>query len=168
MSLRRTALIVVLALAAGGVALRGDGQFSPRATRIGKQLICTCGCTQGALICTTLDCSVKLHMQAEIRQRALLPEADSLVLQSFVQEYGTEVLANPTHHGFSEAAWVIPWVILGIGLVLVLVFVRRFRGRELATSAAAPIPGPGSEAARIRAEVDAQLERDLAPPPPKT
>ncbi|MGH9414688.1 MAG: cytochrome c-type biogenesis protein CcmH [Terriglobales bacterium] len=160
----RASLIVVLVLLAGSVALRGDGTFSPRAERIGKQLICTCGCQQGALVCTTLNCSVKLQMQTEIRQRSLLPEADSLVLQSFVQEYGTVVLADPTHQGFNETAWVMPWIILAVGLCLVVYCIRRFRQQTAAAATAAAgaaPPAPDAEQARIRAEVAAAVERDL-------
>ncbi len=155
-------LFVVLFLFAGSVALRGDGTFSPRAERIGKQLICTCGCQQGALVCTTLNCTVKLQMQAEVRQRSLLPEADSLVLQSFVQEYGTEVLANPTHQGFNETAWVMPWIILAVGLVLVLFFINRFRVRQ--QTAPAPAEPPAPDTAGIRAQVAAELEREIGKP----
>lgn len=136
-----------------GVGLRGDGTFSPRAQRIGSQLICTCGCTQGALTCTTLNCTVKLKMQAEIRQRAESSDSDQLVLQSFVQEYGTEVLANPTTQGFNLIAWIMPWVVLGLGLVLVVYFVKRWR-RELA-------PDGGEAGAdldpKLRAEIAAEL-----------
>ncbi|MGH9418187.1 MAG: cytochrome c-type biogenesis protein CcmH [Terriglobales bacterium] len=149
-------LLVLAAITlAASAGLRGDGQFSPRAQRIGSQLICTCGCRQGALVCTTPQCSVKLQMQAEIRQRAQSTDSDSLVLQSFVQEYGSEVLANPTHQGFNETAWVVPWVALGVGLLLVLMFVRRFRRR--------PRPQPVSEPeleASVRAELAAELERE--------
>lgn len=155
-------LFVVLFLFAGSVALRGDGTFSPRAERIGKQLICTCSCQQGALVCTTLNCTVKLQMQAEVRQRSLLPEADSLVLQSFVQEYGTEVLANPTHQGFNETAWVMPWIILAVGLVLVLFFINRFRVRQ--QTAPAPAEPPAPDTAGIRAQVAAELEREIGKP----
>lgn len=145
-------LLAVLGMSAG---LRGDGTFSPRAQRIGNQLICTCGCTQGALTCTTLNCSVKLQMQAEIRQRAQSPEPDSLILQSFVQEYGTEVLANPTTTGFNLLAWVMPWVALGAGLVLVLYFLKRWRREE------SPVSGPAGTADAISRSVEAELEAEL-------
>lgn len=153
MSAKRSLLAPVLlavCLSAGG-ALRGDGTYSPRAQRIGNQLICTCGCTQGALTCTTLDCTVKLKMQAEIRQRAQSSDSDQLVLQSFVQEYGTEVLANPTTQGFNLLAWIMPWVVLGLGLALVVYFVKRWR-RELAPVAAGAELDP-----KLRAEIAAEL-----------
>lgn len=157
MRVRRVAVVIVLLLGTS-LALRGDGPFTPREERLGKQLICMCGCQQGVLVCTTLNCSVKLPMQAELRQRAATNASDSLILQSFVQEYGTAVIANPTHVGFNESAWVVPWVILGLGLVLVLYFVRRFRGQHAAP--AGPAAAPSGEEESIRKEVAAEMEKE--------
>ncbi|MGH9474810.1 MAG: cytochrome c-type biogenesis protein CcmH [Terriglobales bacterium] len=159
MRAKSVAFILLALLLTGSAALHGDAPFSPRALRIGKQLICTCGCQQGALTCSTLNCTVKVQMQAEIRQRARLAEPESLVLQSFVQEYGTEVLANPTHVGFNQTAWVLPWVVLGLGLLLVLYVVKRFRGRQQPEPA--PAAAPGADEVRIRSEISAELEREL-------
>lgn len=139
------ALVALLALAAATPP--------PRYQRLGAQLICTCGCTQGALVCNHVGCPVVTQMQAEIRQRAASSNSDELVLQSFVQEYGTQVLANPTTQGFNLLAWVMPWVALGVGLLLVLVYVKRWRRPATAPVAA----DPGQQALileQIRAEID--------------
>ncbi|MGH9487849.1 MAG: cytochrome c-type biogenesis protein CcmH [Terriglobales bacterium] len=164
---KRTALVLLALLVVTSVALGGGyNTFTPREQTIGKRLICTCGCRQGALVCNTLNCTVKLQMQAEIRQRATLNEPVSLILQSFVQEYGTEVLANPTHAGFNETAWITPWVVLAIGVFLVLFFVKRFRDRQRPVEAAAPASAAMPETlAGIRSEIAAELERELAPRP---
>ncbi|HVB40659.1 MAG TPA: cytochrome c-type biogenesis protein CcmH [Terriglobales bacterium] len=157
------AALLAVCLAAG-VSLRGDGTFSPRAQRIGDQLICMCGCTQNALTCNTLNCTVKLKMQAEIRQRAQSTDSDALVLQSFVQEYGTEVLANPTTQGFNLLAWIMPWIVLGFGLALVIYFVKRWRREAEPVPAAGPAGsggGPGTPAIdrKLRAKIAAELGR---------
>ena len=146
-------LAAVLVMSAG---LRGDGTFTPRAVRIGNQLICTCGCTEPLLTCSTLGCTVKLTMQAELRQRAQLNEPDSLVLQSFVQEYGTQVLANPTTKGFNLLAWVMPWEALGLGMALLLGFLKRWRhAAEAAEAVAEPSPELQS---KVQSELKATLE----------
>jgi cytochrome c-type biogenesis protein CcmH len=153
------AALLAVCLAAG-VSLRGDGTFSPRAQRIGDQLICMCGCTQNAITCNTLNCTVKLKMQAEIRQRAQSSDSDALVLQSFVQEYGTAVLANPTTQGFNLLAWIMPWIVLGFGLALVIYFVKRWR-REAEPVLAAGRAGSDHAAIdpKLRAKIAAELGR---------
>ncbi|MGH9481270.1 MAG: cytochrome c-type biogenesis protein [Terriglobales bacterium] len=147
-------LVLLALLLGGGVAVRGDATLAARVQRLGNQLICTCGCTQGALVCNHLGCPVVTQMQAEIRQRAQSSDADALVLQAFVQEYGTQVLANPTHEGFNRVAWVMPWLALGLGLLSVLWFVRRWRQR--------PVPAGGGVDPGLRDYVHAEISAQIA------
>ncbi|HEY8056972.1 MAG TPA: cytochrome c-type biogenesis protein CcmH [Terriglobales bacterium] len=156
----RVMLSLLLVLAAGSVALRGDADFGARARRLGQQLICTCGCTQGALVCNHVGCPVVTQMRAEISARAQSTDSDGLILQSFVQEYGTQVLAVPTRQGFNLVAWIMPWVALGLGLIAALFFIQRWRLRPAAaTPSPASVPPPPVEG--IRAEIAAELEREL-------
>ncbi|HXR96565.1 MAG TPA: cytochrome c-type biogenesis protein CcmH [Terriglobales bacterium] len=152
--MRKTLVMLVLVLAAGA-ALRGD---DARTRRIGEQLICTCGCTQNAMTCNHVGCPVVTQMQAEIRQRAASTDSDELVLQSFVQEYGTQVIANPTHVGFNRIAWIMPWVALGLGLALVLFFVKRWQHEPAAAGMAPP---PTAVQARVQADIEAATREFL-------
>ena len=158
MRARLRTLALVGLLLGGGWALRGDGTQPSRYQRLGEQLICTCGCTQGALVCNHVGCPVVTQMQAEIRQRAQSTDSDDLVLQSFVQEYGTQVLANPTHQGFNQVAWVMPWVALGLGLLLVLWYVRRWHHRQAAPAVAADAGVQALIQREIQAEIDKEWE----------
>jgi cytochrome c-type biogenesis protein CcmH len=158
-------LVLVLVVAAGSVALRGDADFGARARRIGQQLICTCGCTQGALVCNHVGCPVVTQMRAEIASRAQSTDSDALILQSFVQEYGTQVLAVPTRQGFNLLAWIMPWVALGLGLITALFFIQRWRMRPAAAPAPATAPAAPPAVDGIRAEITAELERELGPQP---
>lgn len=152
---------MVLAVTVAG--LHGDqvGDLTGRAQRIGQQLICPCGCTQGALVCNHVGCPVVTQLRAEIVQRSASADNDELVLQSFVQEYGTQVLANPTKQGFNLLAWVMPWVALAFGLALVLFFVRRFRHAALP---AVTVTYPEFQS-RVQAQIQAELEAELRPQP---
>ncbi len=154
-------LVVAALLLGGSLALRGDSGWTPRALRIGQQLICTCGCTQGALVCNHVGCPVVTQMRAEIQQRSASSESDELILQSFVQEYGTQVLANPTTHGFNLVAWVLPWIVLGIGLGMVIGFVRHWRqSHKPAIEAAGDAAAARQLQAEVKAEINAELDRE--------
>lgn len=158
MRISRTRLMVALLLLGSALALHGDVGPQARYVRLGQQLICTCGCGQSALTCNHLGCPVVTKMQAEIHQRAASADSDELVLESFVQEYGTQVLANPTTKGFNLVAWVMPWVALGLGLALVLYFVKRWRQRQPAVAAGPPDP---DLQAQIQAEIQAALDAEF-------
>lgn len=153
--------LLAILLAAVVVGLRGDqiGDLTGRAQRIGNQLICPCGCTQGALVCNHVGCPIVTQLRAEIVQRSASSDSDDLVLQSFVQEYGTTVLANPTKQGFNLLAWVMPWVAAAFGLALVFFFVRRFRQT---TPAAANVTYPALQS-QVQAQIEAELEAELGP-----
>jgi len=146
-------VLLLLALVAG----LGGQQLGGRARAIGEQLICPCGCTQGAIVCNHVGCPIVTQLRAEIVQRAASTDSDALVLQSFVQEYGTQVLANPTRSGFNLLAWIMPWVALGLGMALVLWFVRRWR--QPARADAAPGGDAGAQAT-VRREIADELERE--------
>jgi cytochrome c-type biogenesis protein CcmH len=84
---------------------------------------------------------------------------DDLTLQSFVQKYGTTVMAAPTTTGFNRVAWVMPYLALVLGLVTVVFVVRHWRGRPLILSSGAVTPVGGMELERFRAQ--ARKETDL-------
>jgi cytochrome c-type biogenesis protein CcmH len=54
-------------------------------------------------------------------------DSDDLVLQGFVQQYGSTVLSAPTTTGFNVVAWIMPFFALLAGLTLVTVIVRKWK-----------------------------------------
>ncbi len=155
------AAALLAVMLAGGVGLwnaAAANTIESRFQQLGSQMICTCGCTEGMLTCTTLGCTTKLQEQAELRQRLGAGMSDAQVVQAFVQEYGTVILANPTTQGFNLLAWVLPWVALGLGLALVLWFVKRWRAREAAPAVAATPATQARIQSQVQAEIAAQME----------
>lgn len=116
---------------------------NPRVQELSSQLLCMCGCTeilnecdhQGTDRCLTHD-----NMMAELEHRVATGESDSLILQSFVQEYGPQVLVVPPARGFDLTAWLMPIFASLAGLTLALVVVQRWRDRGM-KPAAAPASG---------------------------
>jgi len=84
-------------------------------------------------------------------------EADDLIIQDFVQEYGEKVLSAPPSTGFNALAWYIPGFAFVIGLAVVIMVIRLWRNRDIervATAGTAPRAPYDSPTDRL----DARLE----------
>ncbi|MHB8735289.1 MAG: cytochrome c-type biogenesis protein [Terriglobales bacterium] len=152
---------LVLLVLLAGVGLRGDGPDPGRFRRIGNQLMCSCGCTQGALVCNHVGCPVVENLRSEIAQRVQSPDSDALILQAFVQEYGPAVLAVPPDKGFGRLAWVTPWAVglLGLGMLVVIIQVwSKSRAQQQALALAHQV------CPETLAKVHADMERELKNP----
>src|ERR1700686_4623679 len=111
-------LAPVLALAAAVTFSTGllQGQSSDRAKQLGAKLICMCNCGQILTACNHVGCTRSTAMLKEMDQRVAANDSDDLILQSFVQEYGEQALAEPPTHGFNILAWAIPAIAFAMGL----------------------------------------------------
>ncbi len=152
-----TAPVLVLALALGHMAwLPADAQQTGRAKTLGKKLICMCGCNQILTACNHVGCTVSTEMLKKLDQVVARNEPDDLTLQSFVQEYGQQALAEPPAKGFNRVAWFIPGVAFGLGFGIVLLVISHWRRRNAAAPAR---PGVSPEMlARARQLADRETE----------
>ena len=112
------------------------------------QLVCQCGCNEQLSVCAMQNCSSATPMRAEIRERLQAGESVELIVDSFVARMGKKVLSAPTMKGFDITAWIMPFIILCLGLVVVgWIAVRMVR--------------PGSAPAAASAPVDPRIEKEL-------
>jgi cytochrome c-type biogenesis protein CcmH/NrfF len=157
---RRLALIFsgIVGIASAMLPLHVDAQKTERAKVIGAKLMCMCGCGQILTACNHINCPSSAPMIKEVDQHVSAGEADDLIVQDFIQEYGEKVLSAPPSTGFNSIAWYIPGAAFALGLGIVLVIIRMWRQRDvhrLASASAAPAP-----AATLATEVrSVQLER---------
>jgi len=105
------------------------GQQTDRAKALGKRLMCMCGCNQILTACNHVGCSTSAAMLKKLDQVVARNEPDDLTLQSFIQEYGESVLAEPPAKGFNRIAWFVPAAAFALGLVIVLVVISHWRRR---------------------------------------
>jgi cytochrome c-type biogenesis protein CcmH/NrfF len=84
------------------------------------RLVCQCGCNEQLSVCAMQNCSSATPMRAEIRERLQKGDTVDQIVDSFVARYGKKVLSAPTTKGFDLSAWVMPFVILCLGLVVVV------------------------------------------------
>jgi cytochrome c-type biogenesis protein CcmH len=129
------------------LVLLGAGDSSARFNDLGHRMMCVCGCHQILLECNHVGCQYSTRMRDELTAAVDRESNDDLALQWFVQTYGTIVIAAPTNAGFNRVAWIMPYLVLVLGLSGVVLMVRAWRGRPLRA-------GPGS----VRPVVGAELE----------
>jgi cytochrome c-type biogenesis protein CcmH/NrfF len=137
----------------------GAGDSGARFNELGHRMMCVCGCNQILLECNHVGCSYSDRMRSELLASLDRGDSDDLTLQSFVQKYGTTVIAAPTTKGFNRVAWIMPFVALALGMMTVVLVVRAWRGRPTPALADGIKPVRGIELERFREQ--AQKETDL-------
>src|SRR6201996_842729 len=109
-----------------------------RFNRLGHGLMCACGCGQGLLECNHVGCTYSDRMRNELAAGIDKGDNDSLILQSFVQKYGSTVLAAPTTTGFNRIAWIMPFAVFILAILATIWLVRLWKSRSVAQ----PVPSP--------------------------
>jgi len=134
---------VLVGIASALVPVHVTAQKTDRAKALGTKLMCMCGCGQILTQCNHLNCPSSGPMLKELDAHVAKGEADDLIIQDFVQEYGEKALSAPPSTGFNAIAWYIPGVAFVIGLAIVIMVIRMWRQRDverLASASGAPIP----------------------------
>jgi cytochrome c-type biogenesis protein CcmH len=140
-------------------ALLGAGDPATRFNEIGHQMMCICGCNQILLECNHVGCPDSDGMRNELMAAVSRGDSDSLVEQAFVQKYGPTVLAAPTMQGFDRAAYIIPPVVLVLGVGLIVLVIRSWKNRPASALADGLRPIRGAELEQFRDQ--ARKETDL-------
>jgi cytochrome c-type biogenesis protein CcmH len=128
----------------------GAGDESARFNDLGHRMMCVCSCNQILLECNHVGCAYSTRMRNELAAALDRGDNDDLVLQSFVQKYGTVVIAAPTTKGFNRVAWIMPYLALVLGIGGVVLIVRTWRGRPLLLPAGSVKPVHGTELDHFR------------------
>ena len=130
---------------------------SPTVSDISKELICQCGCGMVLADCSHAECASREEMTTLIEQKLAQGQSAEQIIQSFVNQYGEQVLASPPKRGFNLVAWVLPFAaILGGGGVIYFAleaWVRRGSGHQTDTV---------TEAEEGDEEYQRRLEKELA------
>ena len=131
-----------------------DARFSD----LGHRMMCVCGCNQILLECNHVGCQYSDRMRVELASALSRGDSDDLTLQSFVQKYGTTVVAAPTTTGFNRVAWIMPFVALAAGIATLVLVVRAWKSRPVPALADGIRPVRGLELERLRDEVRKETE----------
>ena len=154
-ALRRAIQVGLLCLAI--FAFLGAGDENARFSDLGHRLMCVCGCNQILLECNHVGCNYSDHMRDELIAAINHGDNDDLVLQAFIQKYGTTVLAAPTQTGFNRVAWIMPYLALVLGLGVVTMIVRAWGRKAVALREASGPADPALEAFRDQAQQETEI-----------
>ena len=142
------ALLLVLVLALAPVAAASENH--PTLGELEGEVICpTCH--------TTLDQSsspIAARMKLFIAARIRAGDTKSEIERKLVAQFGPEVIAKPSRHGFDLVAWLLPLVLLIGGAVAVAVAVWRWRN--------APARAPAPPAEPLEPELERRVDEELA------
>ena len=117
-------------------------QSTDRAKTVGRRMFCMCGCKQILVECNHVGCTMSTQMLKKLDGEVASGKSDDLILQSFVQEFGASVIAEPPHTGFNLLAWIMPFAVVGLGLFVVRAIVSRWSRTVPATPAGGPSLAP--------------------------
>ena len=146
--------LLVLALAALSLAQSTTPLANVRVRRLGDELMCLCGCGATITSCNMLGCSHSKPAREKLLAMVNAGMPDSAILDSFVKEYGLQILVRPPAQGFNLLGYVMPFIGIALGLAFVWWAIKRFR-KPVAAAA-----GQELDAATF-AGYQAQIEKDL-------
>ena len=143
-SARRLAAVALILLAALPVAAQAY-----TVNDVAEQVRCpTCN--------TPLNVSnapVALDMKRYIAQKRDAGWTEQQVIDGLVDEFGRGVLATPPKSGFDLIAWVVPGLVVLIGLAAIPILTRAWSRRPRPDAASAGPPPTDEEARRLDEEL---------------
>ncbi|MGC8548689.1 MAG: cytochrome c-type biogenesis protein CcmH [Acidobacteriaceae bacterium] len=132
----------------------GASNPNARYERLGHEMMCVCGCNEILMECNHDSCPDSPVELAELKADLAKGMTDHQVFAAFQAEYGPTVLAAPMLTRFNMVAWIVPPLLLVLGLFGVMGLVRKWRLRAATVPAAANVQDFDQLRSRIRKETD--------------
>jgi cytochrome c-type biogenesis protein CcmH len=162
---RLPALMVFLALVATAATLTAVGVHSPPAggpaeqvQQIASGLRCP--------VCKDLSAAdspapLARQMRLQIAQQVAAGRSEQQIRQGFVAAYGESVLTSPPHTGLGQTVYLLPVLLMGLGLVVVVTLLRRWRQEPepIGNGPSDDAPGVGDLSPSDQDRVDQALRR---------
>lgn len=138
------------------VALLGASGDTARFDELGHhRIICVCGCNQMLLECNHVGCTYSDKMRQELSAAVQNDPSDDAILQSFVREYGTTVLAAPSARGFDRVAWIMPFAVFFAATFGAAIVIRKWKERQ--PTPATPVNSAAFDPYREQARRETEL-----------
>lgn len=158
-----TVLLLLTAVLALPVAMAQDESVTDdEVNEVARDIYCPV-CENTPLdVCQTQACA---DWRELIRTKLATGETEQQIYDYFARQYGDGVLANPPSRGVSLVMlWVLPVVLLLVGLLFFGRYMRGLRSAELETTPAGPMSetpvsaAPDDYLARVEEELDKSNE----------
>jgi cytochrome c-type biogenesis protein CcmH/NrfF len=141
------ALVCILIAVTAGAA-----DSSARFEKDSHQLMCGCGCNQLLGECNHVGCPVSPVMLSQLSTDIARGDSDDAIFHQFQEQYGPVILASPMFTRFNHFAWIMPPLVLFLGIGCTLLIVRKWRLRTVPMPPEPNIPGFAATRDRIRRE----------------
>jgi len=147
-----------LALAVAVCFSLGATDGTARVEKLGRQLMCTCGCAQLLGECDHAGCPNREEELNLLQVGVASNSTDMQIYVRFSAKYGAVVLAAPPASGFNLVAWIAPFAVFAAALLGTILLVRHWSAGR--TEAAIDTADPEMTALRdrIRRETDDEGE----------
>jgi cytochrome c-type biogenesis protein CcmH len=120
------AVAALVVLIAGAFRSPTDGTSDDRMFAIAAQMKCM-QCVGESV--ANSQAPLAIQMRAEIMKQMRAGQSDDEIYNYFADRYGQAVLLNPSGSGFASLVWIVPVVVVAVGLMGVgLAVTRRRRG----------------------------------------
>jgi cytochrome c-type biogenesis protein CcmH/NrfF len=130
----------------------GATDATARFAKDSHEMMCGCGCNQLLGECNHVGCPASPGMLSELSASIAKGESDDQIFHQFQDEYGPVVLASPMFTRFNKVAWIVPPVVLFLGIGCVFLVVRNWKMRTVPMPATPDTPGFAASRDRIRRE----------------
>jgi cytochrome c-type biogenesis protein CcmH/NrfF len=149
----RNSLLVLTLVTAGCFAQTAEELESPAVNRVAEKLLCPCGCKMNmACRMEPYPCQTCWGNKKKILKMQAAGMSDQAILDTFAQEMGKEVVANPPGMMGSLSMYTAGF----IGLLLVVWIIRRY-SRKGVTAGAAPVDDPTLD--RYHDQIEKEVEK---------
>lgn len=148
-------LVALLVIAAyGGTAGAGDNAGGSRFDKLGHRIMCPCSCNELLGECNHVGCPDSDSMRTQLMASIQRGDDDNTIFRAFEAQYGPPVLAAPMFTRFNHLAWIMPPLVLLLGMLGVFAVVRKWKLRTVAMPATPQTPASLAMRDRIRKETE--------------
>ncbi|OIJ17583.1 cytochrome c-type biogenesis protein CcmH [Anaerobacillus alkalilacustris] len=107
-------LVLLLSMVALPVSAVDQYDFkSQEFKEVASQFMCMCGCGQDHFECNMQGCGLNDAFKQEMKEMMDDGLNKDEIKDYYVSMYGEEILTAPEKRGFSLAAWILPFFVLG-------------------------------------------------------
>lgn len=147
---KRAAQVFLIAILVVGAL--GATDSSARFDKDSHSIMCVCGCNQLLGECDHVGCPSREEELALLTASISRGDSDNAIFHQFQDQYGPVVLAAPMFTRFNHFAWILPPLVLFLGIAATVLIVRKWKFRTVPMSATARTPGEEAIRNRIRSE----------------